>query len=258
MQPPGLSIGVAAGLLVTLLSACGSVPGPGPDVPPDQPATSAAPSPQNSDVSPEDPVTSDPATGAPDVEPDPTQNPAPSVSLPQLPVGGTGEFVDDTQDLQCASVSWIVDPGGPGALREGIRIAITGATVDERFFAITDSGCEDLGENCVGYVFTADSESPACQLAVRTKRPLTTEVDNTSLTMAGTVECLDVEPWECDAFLAAAEEGAGSVQLSPPLPDTWEETPEEETPEEETPDDPDQESESPEESPEPESSPTGG
>lgn len=233
MRRQAARIALVTGVLAAVLAGCGTSPTP------------------QSEVAPDDPVTSAPATGAPEVEPDDGgQDPAPSVSLPQLPVGGTGEFVDDTQDLQCASVSWIVDESGPGALRQGIRIAITGAKVDERFFALADSGCEDRGENCVGYVFTADSDSPACQLAVRTQRPLTREVDNTSLTLAGSVECRDVEAWECDAFLAAAEEGSGSVSLSPPLPDAPEETPEE-TPEE-APASPSPESAAPE------PSPTGG
>lgn len=242
---PALRAVVGSAVLVALLTAC------------------TAPSTPPADVVPDDPVTSAPPTGSTDVEPDdPTDQPAPSVSLPQLPVGGSGDFVDDSQDLQCAEVSWIVEQDGPGALRDGIRIDLTGAHVDDRYFQLVESGCEDRGETCAGYSFTAKSKSPACVLPVRTRRPLTVRVQNTSLTLAGTIRCLDVAPAECQAFVDAARAGSGSVQLSPPAPDaTNGETEASPSPSEEaSEDDPSPEEEEPEESvpaPEP-SEDTGG
>jgi len=198
-----LRTALAAALLAAALAGCGIAPTASPEV-----------------AVPDDPVTSAPPTGGTDIQPDePTGDPAVSVSLPSLPVGGSGEFVDDRQDLQCAEVSWIVDEEGPAALRDGIRIDITAVRVDERVFALADDGCADRGESCVGYTFTAESASPACVLPVRTRRPLTVEVADTSLTVAGTVRCADVPAWECEAFVAAARGGVGSVQLSPPAPD---------------------------------------
>src|SRR5215216_6357094 len=96
----------------------------------------------NSTVAPPaQPETSAPTTGEPDIPPDDPGNgngrPKPSVPLPRLPVGGTGEFVDqETQNLQCANVNWIVEDGGPAELQSGIRIVITGFRLDEYSFRI--------------------------------------------------------------------------------------------------------------------------
>ncbi|MFP5283597.1 MAG: hypothetical protein ACLGIF_09120 [Actinomycetes bacterium] len=181
---------------------------------------SVAAPPETDVVVPDDPVTSAPPTGGPEPPPEePVEEPAPSVSLPQLPVGGAGEFVDAEENLQCAAVSWIVEEDGPAALRKGIRIAITGAAVDPRVFALVEEGCEEKGESCLGYSFSADSDSPACLFAVATRRPLLGEVENTSLTVAGTVRCEAVEDWECAAFVEAARSGSGSIALAPPTPD---------------------------------------
>jgi hypothetical protein len=132
-------------------------------------------------------------------------------------------------------VSWIVEQDGPGALREGIRIELTGAQVDSRYFELQSKGCQKKGKSCAGYTFTSDSQSPGCFFPVRTKRPLTEFVENTSLTVAGTIRCVDVEPWECEAFVAAARDGSGSVSLSPPEPDSLE-SPDPESPDPHSPD----------------------
>jgi len=179
----------------------------------------------NSTVAPPaQPETSAPTTGEPDIPPDDPGNgngrPKPSVPLPRLPVGGTGEFVDqETQNLQCANVNWIVEDGGPAELQSGIRIVITGFRLDEHSFRIARHGCEDLAPSCIGYVFTSNSGSPACALAVRTRRPLT-QAPDPWLGIAGTVECVDVSVSTCRKFVEAVRKRRGSVQLSIPSLDT--------------------------------------
>jgi hypothetical protein len=186
-------------------------------------ALSACTSPtSNQDVvPPPEPETSAPATGEPEITPDvPGGVSKPSVSLPQLPVGGQGSFVDETENLQCANVSWIVEEGGPAELQDGIRIAIDGFTLDVHTFRITGSGCEDEGPTCVGYTFTSQSGNPACSLAVRTRRPLSVEPVDLELKIAGTIQCVDVSLSTCQAFIQAAQEESGSIELALPSVDT--------------------------------------
>jgi len=177
----------------------------------------------NSTVAPPvEPETSAPATGQPDITPDNSgdgNEPEPAVSLPRLPVGGNGEFVDEAQNLQCANVSWIVEQGGPGELRSGIRIVITGFQLDEHSFRFTRHGCEDVAPSCVGYTFTSESGSPACALAIRTRRPLNQGPDS-QLGIAGTIECVDISLSTCRDFVQAAAENQGSVELAIPWLDT--------------------------------------
>jgi hypothetical protein len=183
----------------------------------------------NQDVVPlPEPETSAPATGQTEIPPDePDGNSKPSVSLPQLPVGGDGSFVDDEENLQCANVSWIVEEGGPAELRDGIRILITGFRLDVEAFRIARTGCENQGPTCIGYTFTSDSEDPACSLAVWTRRPLSVAPENPQLEIAGTIQCVDVEISTCQAFVEAAQEGEGSVTLSTPFEDEPDTTPSE-------------------------------
>jgi hypothetical protein len=203
-----LSLAVA-----TVLTGCINADPNSTVAPPAEPVTSAPPA---------EPETSAPATGQPDITPDNPgdgKEPKPAVSLPRLPVGGNGEFVDETQDLQCANVSWIVEQGGPGELGSGIRIVITGFQLDEHSFRFTRHGCEDVAPSCVGYTFTSGSGSPACALAVRTRRPLR-QAPDPQLGIAGTIECVDVSVTTCRDFVQAAAENRGSVELAIPSPDT--------------------------------------
>ena len=175
----------------------------------------------NQDVVPlPEPETSSPATGQPEITPDePGGNSKPSVSLPQLPVGGQGRFVDDEQSLQCANVSWIVQED-VAQLQDGIRIRIDDFKLDEHTFRITGSGCEDEGPTCIGYTFTSESGNPACSLAVRTRRPLSVAPENLQLEIEGTIQCVDVSLSTCQAFVEAARRGSGSIELDVPSVDT--------------------------------------
>jgi hypothetical protein len=166
-----------------------------------------------------EPETSAPATGSPDITPEPTDTSKPSVSLPQLPVGGDSSFVDEEEDLQCANVSWIVQEDA-AQLRDGIRIAIDGFRLDVHAFQITRSGCEDEGPTCVGYTFTSESGNPACSLAVRTRRPLSVAPENPELGIAGTIQCVDISLSTCQAFVEAAQEEGDSIELQIPSVDT--------------------------------------
>lgn len=202
-----LSLAVA-----TVLAGCINADPNSAVAPPAEPVTLAPPA---------EPETSAPATGQPDIAPDNPgdgNEPKPAVSLPRLPVGGNGEFVDETQNLQCANVSWIVEQGGPGELRSGIRIVITGFQLDEHSFRFTRHGCEDVAPSCVGYTFTSESGSPACALAIRTRRPLK-QAPDPQLGIAGTIECVDISLSTCRDFVQAAAENRGSVELAIPWPD---------------------------------------
>ena len=193
---------MTAAMLIAVLSACTS------------------PTSSNDVAPPAEPETSAPATGEAEITPDEqVDDSKPSVSLPQLPVGGDGNFVDAAENLQCADVSWIVEEGGPAELRDGIRIQITGFSLDVQAFRITDTGCEDRGQTCIGYTFTSDSGNPACSQAVWTRRPLSVAPDDPQLEIAGTIECVDVDLSTCQAFVEAAQEGTGSVSLSTPSVD---------------------------------------
>ncbi len=233
-------------VLIPALAACGAIPSSSDAPTPGGSVTSApepggsvtsAPEPGGSVTSatnpgdpvtsatnPGDPVTSAPPTGEPDIPPDEGGDPPPSVSLPRLPVGGDSEFIDDTENLQCANVSWIVEAGGPGELRRGIQIKITDFKLDEQSFRYSREGCEDRGPTCVGYTITVDSDNPACVLAVLTNRPLLSTPDNTELRISGRIECPDVSASTCEDFVEAAEEG-GSISLSAPSVDAPEEDP---------------------------------
>ena len=175
----------------------------------------------NQDVVPlPEPETSAPATGQPEITPEePVGTSKPSVSLPQLPVGGQGTFVDDEQSLQCANVSWIVQEDA-AQLQDGIRIAVDGFRLDVHTFQITGSGCEDEGPTCIGYTFTSQSGNPACSLAVLTRRPLSVAPKNLRLKIAGTIQCVDVGLSTCQAFVEAARKDSGSIQLDIPSVDT--------------------------------------
>ena len=199
-----LSLAVA-----TVLAGCINADPNSAVAPPAEPVTLAPPA---------EPETSAPATGQPDITPDKSgdgNEPKPAVSLPRLPVGGNGEFVDEAQNLQCANVSWIVEQGGPGELRSGIRIVITGFQFDEHSFRFTRHGCEDVAPSCVGYTFTSESGSPACALAIRTRRPLK-QAPDPQLGIAGTIECVDISLSTCRDFVQAAAENRGSVELAIP------------------------------------------
>jgi hypothetical protein len=92
--------------------------------------------------------------------------------------------------------------------------------LDEHTFRITHSGCEDKGPTCIDYTFTSQSGNPACSLAVRTRRPLAVAPENPQLEIAGTIQCVDVSPSTCQAFVQAARKGSGSIELDIPSVDT--------------------------------------
>lgn len=180
-----------------------------------------APSAPSSEVAPvDDPNTSAPTMGTPDVEPDqPNGNGQPSLSLPSLPVGGDSVPVEGSPGLQCASVSWIVDPAGPAALRGGFSVTITGVATDPPDFRLSRQTCVEGTPSCFGYTFSADSGNPACVVAAWARRPGA----SAALVLSGTVHCSQLPLAACRDFVTAALQVPGQVSL------TDETTPAEET-----------------------------
>ena len=176
--PPRAVLAALALLLACALVACGAPGGGG----------------SGSDSSTSDQSTSEPAPEPePTTEdPDPTtpasssSNANPAISVARLPVGGGSENVNDTATLQCANVSWIVDPDGKGEIPGGTAVEITKVLFFSPGFSAVRDGCGSGVPNCIGYLFRSTAQR--CDLLVRVPSPLPQDA-TLSVGFAGLVYC---------------------------------------------------------------------
>jgi hypothetical protein len=111
------------------------------------------------------------------------------VYLSNLPIGGRSRYVGTSQSLQCVAVHWAAKPMGPAALRGGITVRVSTVSYDRYVFRLSTRGCESEGPTCLGHTFAVPSPSPACSLALRTRWPLTTSLDDRRVSLGGLLTC---------------------------------------------------------------------
>jgi hypothetical protein len=139
---------------------------------------------------------------------------APSVSLAGLPVGGSGNVLDEGTGLQCLEANWRGDPGTPADLTPGITVAVTAITFEPAVFETTTS--PDCGlPSCRSFVFSGDAR--ACGLAVLPNGSPDDPGAQHVLVLGGTARFAGVSAHRREEFLAAqASIQDRFVELSPP------------------------------------------
>lgn len=182
-------------LVVALAAGCAAL----------SPRTSVAPAGRQVDPSPSpSPTAAPPALLAP-------------ISVPNLPIGGHSTYADRTQSLQCLDLHWAVKDTTSAALRAGVTVRITSFAYDSHVFGLSRRGCESHGPTCVGYTFSAASGRLACSLAVRTRWPLSTTLDDRRLGAGGVLSCPAVlGSTGCRRQAAAIGERWTTVSVSTP------------------------------------------
>jgi hypothetical protein len=139
---------------------------------------------------------------------------APSVSLAGLPVGGSGNVLDESTGLQCVDANWRGDPGTPADLTEGISVSVTAIAFEPAVFettAATDCGLP----SCRSFVFSGDAR--ACALAVLPNGSPDDPSVQHVLVLGGTARFEGVAAQRREEFLAAAKAIPDRfAELSPP------------------------------------------
>jgi hypothetical protein len=138
----------------------------------------------------------------------------PSLKLPALPVGGGVEDPSDPNH-QCVQVTWIVDTQG-AALASGVDVKVVGAGVTSNVFQVDSASCDGSLPGCLGFVFSADSQSCAVAVEARDVTP-DAQSDSARVFLVGELSCGTAETTVCAAFAdAVRHEQTTSIPLNPP------------------------------------------
>jgi hypothetical protein len=138
----------------------------------------------------------------------------PSVKLPALPVGGGVEDQSDPNH-QCVQVTWIVDTQG-AALASGIDVKVVGAGVTSNVFQVDSLSCDGSLPGCLGFVFSANSQSCAVAVEARDVTP-DAQSDSARVYLVGELSCGTAPTTVCASFAdAVRHEQTTSIPLNPP------------------------------------------
>lgn len=198
-----------AAVVVAILAVPGCSPGGA--------ANRTTPAGATSSTSTSQPDDPDPTTEDPDPTTPPTTTRTPAeraIAVARLPVGGSSDDDPDDPSLQCAHVSWIVDPGGDGEIPKGTAVEITRPLFTPDAFEARRSGCGTDKPSCIGYIFRSTQQQ--CDLSVRVVREVPVDVQP-SVGFQGLVYCPSNSSQACRRFVAAlAEQSQISVDLNVP------------------------------------------
>ncbi len=138
----------------------------------------------------------------------------PSVKFPALPVGGGVEDQSDPNH-QCVQVTWIVDTQG-AALASGIDVKVVGAGVTSNVFQVDSISCDGSLPGCLGFVFSAHSQSCAVAVEARDVTP-DAQSDSARVYLVGELSCGTATTTVCASFAdAVRHEQTTSIPLNPP------------------------------------------
>jgi hypothetical protein len=194
-------VGAVQVVLLAAVVACGGQARP--EVDPGAPVTSAPKPDDGSSTRNEGAGNQDDAGGL-----------GPSVKLPALPVGGGVEAQSDPNH-QCVQVNWIVDTQG-AALASGIEVKVAGAGVTSNVFVVDNLSCDGSLPNCLGFVFSADSQACAVAVEARNVTP-DAQSDSARVYLIGELSCGTAVTALCASFAdAVRHEQTTSIPLDPP------------------------------------------